>query len=232
MFESKLIKAGTQLMKAMDKTTSKHLPYKLAEIIKFHTKGAVASALASAWLPGVGSSAALVACAGFTWGMYLRINKELHISLSSNIVKTWAGGIITILGAYAVSMVAGAALSGVISFIPIIGSIGASAIMAGLCYAVTIVSGIVYLNLMTALFKAGRNPGNLSASELKDCATEIMDEMNISELLDEAKEAFSAAKEAGEFDDAEEDSFKICEKCGEAVDTDKRICPSCGARLK
>lgn len=232
MFESKLIKAGTQLMKAMDKAASNHLPYKLAEIIKFHAKGAVGSALASAWLPGVGSGAAIVACAGFTWGMYLRINNELNIPLSSNIVKTLAGGIMTNLGAYAASMLAGAALSGVISFIPVIGSIGACAIMAGVCYAVTIVSGIIYLNLMTALFKAGKNPVKLSGAELKDCATEIMEEMNISDLLQEAKESFSAAQEAGEFDDAKENNFKICDKCGAAVEANAKKCPSCGAKLK
>ena len=231
MLEKTLLDASTKLVKSMEEKVSENMPEKLSKIIKFHSKGAALSALASAWLPGVGAAAALVACGGFTWGMYLRINNELNLSISSNILKTLAGGVMTNLGTYAAGLLVGTAVSGVISFIPIIGSVGASIIMSTACYVLTTIAGIIYLNLMTELFKAGKNPSHLSASKLKDYAAEIIEGLDIDTLIDEAKQAFQEAKDSGEFDNPEEDGFVICKNCGEEVPLGEPACPNCGCKI-
>ncbi|NDV66342.1 zinc ribbon domain-containing protein [Bacteroides sp. 224] len=222
-----LLKNAVELVNILDKTADGSLPQEIADIVKFHTKGATVSALATAWIPGVGSTAALVAGAGFVWGMYLRINTKIGLTMTSNIVKTLASGVLTNLAAAAATSVI---VSSAMSFFPGIGNVGASAIMAGTVYAATIASGVIYLKVLTNLFKAGKNPEGLSAEELKNAAKRVTNEMDVKEFMNKAKKEYKKAKEAGEFDKAK--AFSICESCGAQMEINMKFCPDCGARVK
>lgn len=204
MLDSVLFKASLKLTKAMDNVADENLPYKIADIVKVHTKGATIGALSGA-IPGIGGVIAFLTGAGFIWGMYARINKALGIELSENIIKTLATGIIVNLGASIITpLVAGS----VISFIPFAGNIGAIVIIGATVYGATMASGIIYLKIMTHIFEAGEDPSNLSVGALKSISKDIVSSFNADEFMKKAKEEFKQKKDSGEFEE-EDDEYKF-----------------------
>ncbi|MBE9116640.1 hypothetical protein IQ249_12085 [Lusitaniella coriacea LEGE 07157] len=191
-----LLEQATKLLEAMDKTVDNNLPQEIAEIVKFHSKGAALSALGSAWIPGAGGAAATVACAGFIWTMYSRIGLEIDLPFSKNILKSLASGVATNIASYVVGMIA---LSTAFSFVPGLGNIGASVIMGGVCYAMTLASGYVYLKIMTQLFSKGIDPTTLSEQELKNIAKDVVSDSDVKDVIRGAKAEFKAKEEKGEF---------------------------------
>lgn len=197
MLDHILFHAGTKLVEAIDKTADENLPQELADIVEFHAKGATISSLSSA-IPGVGAALSGLASAGFIWTMYTRINKLLGLKLADNILKTVASGVVTNLAGYAVLNFA---VGTVLSFIPGLGSVATIALVGAAIYAVTMVSGIVYLKILTNVFNAGKDPATLSAEHLKSIASDVISSMNIKKLLEDAKAEFKEKKENGEFDE-------------------------------
>lgn len=197
MLDSLVLKTSVKLVKSLDRSTDKNLPNELADIVKFHTKGATAGALAGA-IPGVGAVISFLTSAGFIWSMYARINKEIGIELSENILKTIASGIITNLGA---SIIGSVVVGSVLSVIPFVGSIGAIVVVGATVYGLTMASGIVYLKIMTNIFEAGEDPSRLSLDAMKNIAKEISQEFDIKGFMEEAKKEFKDKKDSGEFDE-------------------------------
>ena len=193
--DSDLLKTVIDLLQAMEEGTKKIMPEEIAEIVKFHAKGAAVSALGSAWIPGVGGTAAVAISAGFIWSMYGRINKKLGLPLSENILKTLASGVATNLAAAAIASIA---VSTALSIVPGIGWLGASAIMGGVCYALTLGSGFVYLKILTRLFRAGKKPEEMTADDLKKVAKDVVDQENIKDVMKNAKKEFKSARARGE----------------------------------
>ena len=191
-----LLKQAKELLSVMDDACDDSLPKDVAEIVKFHAKGATAAALASAWIPGAGGTAAIAACAGFIWTMYGRIGSKINLPISSNILKTLAFGVATNLASAAVGSLA---ISTALSFIPGLGSIGASVIMGGVCYAMTIASGFVFLKTMTALFTSGVDPTKATEQELQGAAKQAASSNDVSDVLRQAKSEFKSKKAQGEF---------------------------------
>lgn len=110
----------------------------LAEIIKTHALGATVSGIGVAWLPGVGSGAAMAAMAGFIWTMYFRINYRLGLKFSKVTMKSLASAVLSNLMQGAVSVVGSVALATVLSLTGI-GNVASSLIMAALDYSVVMV---------------------------------------------------------------------------------------------
>jgi uncharacterized protein (DUF697 family) len=191
-----LLGQATQLLEAMDKTVDDTLPQEIAEIVKFHSKGSAVSALGSAWIPGAGGAAATVACVGFIWSMYGRIGSEIDLPFSKNVLKSLASGVATNIASYVVGMIA---LSTAFSFVPGLGNVGASVVMGGVCYAMTLASGYVYLKIMTQLFSQGIDPTTLSEQELKNIAKDVASDSDIKDVIRGAKAEFKAQEEKGEF---------------------------------
>ena len=200
--DSKLLGAAIAMVAALDKSTDKSLPQEIANIVKFHSRGATIVALGSGLIPGIGSSAAVVASAGFIWTMYIRINNKIGLNISKKIIKTVASGLVTNLAANVAGQLIGSAIG---SFVPVIGTIGSSAISGVTCYALTLASGFLYLKIITNIFKAGKDPSTLSVDELKKASKIVMENENIKELIKDAKEMFKTAKEEGEFDNKDEE---------------------------
>jgi hypothetical protein len=194
--DSLLLGQATKLVEAMDRTVDGSLPEEIAGIVKFHSKGAAVAALSSAWIPGAGGAAATLTCAGFIWTMYGRIGAEINLPISKNILKSLASGVATNIASYVVGMVV---LSTAFSFIPGLGNVGASVLMGGTCYALTLASGYVYLKVMTYLFSQGIDPAKLSEKELKDLAKNMANDSDVQDVIKGAKEEFKARKEKGEF---------------------------------
>ena len=89
-----LLKTAWELVEAANKSVDKNMPDRLASIVKQHAVAGVGAA----WIPIPGASIAAGAAA--VWGMYFRINSELNLSLSENVVKSIASGVATNLAAY------------------------------------------------------------------------------------------------------------------------------------
>jgi uncharacterized protein (DUF697 family) len=171
----------------LDQIVDEALPYKIAEIVKFHSKGAAATAVGSAWIPGAGGTAAIVASAGFIWSMYARIGSEINLPMSENILKTLGSGVATNLAS---GMAASLVMSSVFSLFPGIGSVGASVIMGGTCYSLTLASGYVYLKIMTTLFSSGVDPTKMSEQELNDMAKKVANDSDVKDVMNTAKQAY------------------------------------------
>ncbi len=202
MDNSRLLDAAVALVKAMDKTVDDSLPGEIAEIVKFHSKGAAVAALASGWIPGVGATAAVTISAGFVWTMYSRINGKIDLPITENIVKSIASGVATNLAAYAVGSVVFATA---FSLFPGLGNVASAAIIGGTCYALTLASGFVYLKILTNVFTSGKDPSAMTAENLKKMAKTVTENEDIKAVMKEAKDAFKAAKERGEIQEEKKD---------------------------
>lgn len=181
----------------MDKAVDDALPQEIADIIKFHSKGAAVAALASAWVPGAGGVVAITVNAYFIWSMYSRLGSKLGLPFGKNVLTSLASGVATNLAANVVGAIA---VSTALSLIPGIGSVGADFIMGATCYALTLAAGYIYLKIMTKLFKKGVDFSTVTEQDLKDMAASAAKEGDIREIIKEAKTDFRKKKKQGEFD--------------------------------
>ncbi len=182
-----VLTAAKALVKSMDKAADDNLPYEIAQIVKDHSKGAAVAAVAAGWIPGAGAVAAVAVSAGFIWTMYGRINHELEVPFSENVMKSLASGVATNLAA---GVVGGLVMSAALSMLPGLGSVGASAVAGATCYALTIASGYVYLKVLTNVFRAGTDPTTMSADDLKRAAKDVAAKEDMKSVVRDAKSAY------------------------------------------
>ena len=168
-----------ELVVLLDKAADKSLPKEIADVVKLHSKIAVGSA----WIPVPGADVA--AGAANIWTMYGRLNGKIEIPISENILKSLGAGVATNLTSYvAVSGVASA-----MKFIPGIGTVGGALIMSASLYAVTLVSGWVYLKALCMM--AQRNGKGINANDLKTAVDEVLSNKKvIKEMLTAAKKDY------------------------------------------
>ena len=240
-----LRKSAGALVRELDNVVDKTLPDKLAEIVKDHSKGAAIAGVAAGWVPGAGGVAAAVISGGFIRTMYGRINGEIELPISENVLKSLASGLATNLAAY---VIGGIVMSTAFSLIPGLGNVGASVIAGGTCYALTLASGYVYMQLLTNLFRSGQNPSTMSLDALKRAAAAVVEAEDIKGVMKEAKAGYKSAKARGEFDNVDdgEDTrtntptkvkpvpMERCVKCGRSVPRSRTLygdagleCESC-----
>ena len=168
----------------------------IEEIINTHALGAAAAGLGVAWIPGAGGTAALMAVAGFIWSMYYRINKKIGIPISKAAAKSLGSAVLSNLAANAMLLVGGTVLVTALSFTGI-GNVFSSLIMAALDYAVVMVAGVIYLKLLTKLFKAGHDLGSMSDSDLKSAEEGVIRSENVNKMLKDAKKQYTFAYKKG-----------------------------------
>jgi uncharacterized protein (DUF697 family) len=128
--------------------------------------------------------------------MYGKIGTEIGLPISKNILKSLASGVATNIASGIVGVIA---LSTAFSIFPLLGNIGASVIMGGTSYALTLASGYVYLKIMTQLFSKGIDPTTLSEQELNNIAKTAANDSDVKDILKRAKEEFKSKNEQGEF---------------------------------
>lgn len=159
---------------------------------------AAIAGVGSGWLPGAGSLVATGAWVAAIWGMYVKVNKDLGISIKDNVLKSLASAILTNILASAGSLILMLVAGFLLSFIPGVGSGGAMVIDGMIGYITVFASGVLYIKLLTKLFKAGKG-FNIAENEVKDAAKDIVNDSNISEILKEGKRAYKEDKKAGKF---------------------------------
>ena len=183
--QGQLFQVATELAKSLNLAADESLPGKLAGVVKLHSGIAVGSA----FIPVPGAD--IAAAAANIWTMYVRINKELKLPFSENLVKSLATGVVTNLGAAAVgSMVIGSAFK----LIPGLGSVGGAAVMGATIYGITVASGIIYMKAISKLLST-QNSGQVNEENLKTALDEIMkDKQSVQTILKNAKEGYKEAK--------------------------------------
>lgn len=177
--DEKLLKSAVKLVQLMDKTADKNLPQEIANVVKLHSKLAVGSS----FIPVPGAD--IAAGAASIWGMYVRINSKLGIPFGENVMKSIGSGVATNLAGYA-------AMTGVASalkFIPGIGTIGGAVIMAASMYGITLASGWIYLQALSAL--AQRSGKNFNAQDISKAVNDFLKEKTvIKDFINEAKKSY------------------------------------------
>ncbi len=178
----------------------------LTQIIQFHSVGAAASSVAAGLIPGAGGLAASACYTGFVWAMYVRLSKKIGIPFSKNMLKALASAVVTnIIGVALTALIA----TSVVSLIPGIGSVAASAVNGALGYAIVYVSGIIYMKLLTKMIKSKKDLASTSEEELKKAADEAIKEEDIKTLLEDAKKEYKSVKDQNiKIDESDADEFK------------------------
>jgi uncharacterized protein (DUF697 family) len=178
---NQLLRAAIELVRAMNKTADENLPQNLAGIVKTHA----AIAVGSAFIPVPGAD--MAAAAANVWAMYVRINKELGLPFSENIIKSVAAGVVTNIGA----AVAGVLIVGsAAKLFPGLGTLGGGAIVAGTIYGVTMASGIVYMKAVAKLLQS-KERTEFTEADLRSAADEVLkDKVAMNTILKEGKVAY------------------------------------------
>ncbi len=159
----------------------------LMRMVKSHAAGAAASMMASGALPGVGSSIAAGIEISFVWSMYYRICTKLGLSVKKELIKGLGSAFVTnMAAAIAAQMITGT----VLSIIPGIGTVGAAAVNGLMGYSVTYYSGVIFMNLLVRLFKAGKSMDTCTADELKRMLKQESDDTSFRQVKKEAQQAF------------------------------------------
>lgn len=179
MNDKKLLELAFELVQRLDKVADKNLPQEIVDVVKLHSKLAVGSA----WIPIPGADVA--AGAATVWGMYIRINNKIGLSFSDNVIKSIGSGVATNLASYI-------AMSGVASamkFLPGIGTLGGAIVMSASLYAVTLVSGWIYLKALCTL--AEKDGSNLKMENLSGAVKEVLKQKGlIKDMISQAKKEY------------------------------------------
>lgn len=172
---------------------------KAGETIKKCSIAAAVAGVGTGWLPGAGAIVASVAWVAAIWGMYVKVNIDLGISIKKNVLKSLASALLTNIIASAGSYILMIVASFILSFIPGFGTVGAVAIDGMIGYITVFASGVLYINLLTKLFKAGKG-FTFTEEDAKGLAKDIVDESDMRTIIKEGRNAYKEDKKAGKFE--------------------------------
>lgn len=184
-----------EFCKALGLAGRKNLPEEISNILETHAIGAAVAGLGTAWFPGFGAAAAVVANVGFVWSMYIRIGSKIGVPFSRNILKSVATAICTNLASNVVGYVV---MASVFSLFPGIGSGAAAMTMAAIGFILTYSCGLIYIKVLTRLAKAHADFNDVSKEDLKVIAGKVIAKEDIKGMMKQAKNKFKAAKARGD----------------------------------
>lgn len=199
-----LEKVGNELLEWLKKRITNLTPQQwealnsqeIADIIVKHASAAAVAGMLAGVLPGLAALIASGISIGAIWRMYYCIGKYLHIGFSFDLLKAAASAILSnvvhqLWGVLAIEFA--------LTFIPFL-AIPATGLIF---FAVTYFSGLTFLQLLVRIFRAGGDPANMTAEEIKQKTKEILedDEINIQEEFKNVKEGFKKMREDGTLDE-------------------------------
>lgn len=183
------------LREASNNAIKEYHAEKAATTIKACSIAAAVAGVGAGLLPGAGGAVAATACVAAIWGMYVKINMDLGISIAENALKSLASALLTNLIASAGYAAALFAVGFMLGFVPFLQP-AAAAIDAMLSYVAVFASGILYINLLTDVMKA-KGKFVFDESEAKDLAKKVIDKSNVKEIVKEASDSFKKDKKDG-----------------------------------
>lgn len=197
--DGQLTQVALELVNVLNRATDEHLPGKLAGIVKLHAGIGVGCV----FIPVPGAD--LVAAFGNTWTMYVRINRELELPFTQNLVKSLATGVMSNLASNA-AILAVFGFGSALKILPGAGTIASYAVMSATVYGATIAAGYIYMKALAALLK-NKSAGQVKEEDLKAAVATVMkDKAAVQSIFKSAKESYKQtdsnltdlAKELGE----------------------------------
>jgi hypothetical protein len=204
---------------------------KIESISGIINKYAIYSAVAqmASLAGGIGSVVALLTQTGLIWTTYVKINKELGVSMSENTMKFIGSAVLTNLianaGIYLVAMVT----AWLIGMIPVL-NFAAIAVEVVIAYVLIYASALIYLKLLTEVMRAKGSYELEESEDTKDLIKKIVKDTDIKGVVKEGRDAFKEAKDSGELERIKNDPE--CYNCGKKITGTENFCSSCGAKLK
>lgn len=191
--------AVKSLGEASNEYLTKHQLTKVEDTIIRCSVAAAIAGVGAGWLPGAGAFVASAAWVAAIWTMYVRINKNLGISIKDNILKSLASAFLTNIIASAGALILGFSAGLLLSLIPGLQA-GAVVIDGMIGYVTVFASGVLYINLLTKVMKAKGRLEFADGDDLKQMAKDIVKEGNVKGIIKEARQSYKDAKAKGEFD--------------------------------
>lgn len=153
---------------------------------------AAASGLGASLFPG-GALVLTGVAVATVWGMYVKVNSDLGISISENTLKSLASALLSNIITSAGSMLVALVIFGVIGLIPGLHflSVPAQAVIA---YITVFSAGILYIKLLTKLFKA-QGSADLSGVDVNKAAEDIVQETDMGSMIKDLKESYKQDKD-------------------------------------
>ena len=159
----------------------------IAGIVQSHAVATSLSAAASGFIPGAGGVVAMgIACTS-TITMYGRLAHAMGVRLNNGLIRAIASAVVADLAA---AVAATLAASAAISFIPGVGNMASSTIIAATNYGFVYLAGLIFIKLVASLGVSRME--RMSESEIKSAAKGIQREMDIKQAMKEAKASFKA----------------------------------------
>lgn len=184
--DGQLAQVALELVNIVNQAADEHLPGKLAGIVKLHAGIGVGCV----FIPVPGAD--LVAAFGNTWTMYVRINRELELPFTQNLVKSLATGVVSNLTSNA-AILAVFGFGSALKILPGAGTVASYALMSATVYGATIAAGYVYMKALAALLK-NRSAGQVKEEDLKAAVAEVMaDKATVQSIFKSAKESYKQA---------------------------------------
>lgn len=192
---SYISRAIMYLLTEIDRTAEQQLGNKIADIVKSHSVGAACAAGAAGLVPGAAVPAAVAICGGFIWSMYYRINNAIGVPFSKNLIKSIGTAICTnVAMGYAGMYI----IAFGVSFIPGVHAVN-FLLLALATYVTTFASGVIYLNVLTAIAKSNNGSfDNVSEASLKKAADDACKNADLGAIKREAKAEYNEAKARGD----------------------------------
>lgn len=188
---------------------------------------------ATAILPGAAAVGAIAVQAGFIWSLYVKISKELGISIKDNKLKFIASAALSNITTNAGMLIVGHATATFFSFIPGLGSAASLFLEAMIGYVVIYVAAIIYLQFVIRLFKANkgkRDFSSISDEELKKAMDRASAEVNMKDAINEGKQAYNEARKNGDFERVKNNPR--CPNCNSLIEKNAKFCSICGLKIR
>lgn len=159
----------------------------IADCVVGHAAAAGVAAMAGNVIPVVGAGLVTVITTGAVWRMYIKIAEMIGTSLKEKTVKVIASAAISNLAMNAAVML-------VLSFVPGVGSFAAGVIN----FASVYMAGLIFLTVLTRLFKVKREDINDISNEewIQSIKNEIKN-INLKAVAREAISLFSQMRKDG-----------------------------------
>ena len=222
--------AFTDLDKSMPNVLDGTKIEEIKQTIRDFAIASSVSSVLSGVLPGAGAVVAGVAQAGFVWATYVKINKHLGISMKENTAKFIGSAVVTNLVSNGGILLLSHAGAAILSFIPIVGSVGSMALEGAVGYIIIYVSAIVYMKLITKMVKPDGTIDVTESDETKEQISQIIKDSDIEGMVKEGRSSYKEAKADGSIDEAKK--HPRCPNCHVEVTTDQCFCSKCGTQLK
>ena len=222
-------KAFVELDNAMQGTLNGTKISCISETISHYALASAVASMLAAVIPGGGGVAAALAQAGFVWATYVKINKTIGLSMSQETAKFLGNAIVTNIITSFGALLAAHAVAGVLSFIPVAGSVLAAAGEAAIGYCLIYAAAYIYIKLITRVIKPDGSVDVSDKDSTKKIIEEIMQREDMKGLFKEGSEQFKEAKRNGEFEKAKK--AHNCPKCGTPYTSGDHFCAICGHEL-